>query len=69
MHISGNYRLGDIRHNYADLAKINRLLGFEAEYNFERGVKKFTEWVQTQEIHESKYDDSITEMQEKGLFK
>ena len=69
LHISGNYRLGDIRHNYADLAKINRLLGFEAEYNFERGVKKFTEWVQTQEIHESKYDDSITEMQEKGLFK
>ena len=69
LHVSGNYRLGDIRHNYADLAKINRLLGFEAEYNFERGVKKFTEWVQTQEIHESKYDDSITEMQEKGLFK
>ncbi|MFH4146293.1 NAD-dependent epimerase/dehydratase family protein, partial [Acinetobacter baumannii] len=27
--ISGNYRLGDIRHNYADLSKIKKYLGFE----------------------------------------
>ncbi|MNI28271.1 dTDP-L-rhamnose 4-epimerase [compost metagenome] len=67
--ISGNYRLGDIRHNYADLTKIKALLGFEPEYNFENGIKKFTEWVLTQEIKESKYEASITEMKEKGLFK
>ena len=27
--ISGNYRLGDIRHNFADISKARRLLGFE----------------------------------------
>ena len=27
--ISGNYRLGDIRHNYADITKARQLLGFE----------------------------------------
>jgi len=67
--ISGNYRLGDIRHNYADLTKIKALLGFEPKYNFENGIKKFTEWVLTQEIKESKYEASIAEMKEKGLFK
>jgi dTDP-L-rhamnose 4-epimerase len=67
--ISGNYRLGDIRHNYADLRKINSLLGFAPQYDFETGIKKFTNWVMTQQILESKYDASISEMKEKGLFK
>lgn len=67
--VSGNYRLGDIRHNYADLTKIKALLGFEPKYNFETGIRKFTDWVLTQEIKESKYEDSIAEMKEKGLFK
>lgn len=67
--ISGNYRLGDIRHNYADLTKINALLGFMPQYNFEEGIKKFAQWVTTQEIKESKYEESIAEMKEKGLFK
>jgi dTDP-L-rhamnose 4-epimerase len=67
--ISGNYRLGDIRHNYADLKKIEQLLGFKAKYDFNAGIQKFTEWVTTQEIKESKYESSIAEMKEKGLFK
>lgn len=69
VNITGNYRLGDIRHNYADLKKIKTLLGFQPEFNFESGIKKFTDWVLTQEVKESKYEDSITEMKEKGLFK
>ncbi|PRD37401.1 UNVERIFIED_CONTAM: wbiB, partial [Trichonephila clavipes] len=47
--ISGNYRLGDIRHNFADLTKIKSLLGFNPQVNFESGLKKFTDWVNTQE--------------------
>ncbi|MDY3344590.1 NAD-dependent epimerase/dehydratase family protein [Riemerella anatipestifer] len=67
--ISGNYRLGDIRHNYADLNKINTLLGFEPKVSFEEGLKKFTEWVNTQEVEEDRYQKSIEEMKEKGLYK
>ncbi|NUG13282.1 NAD-dependent epimerase/dehydratase family protein, partial [Acinetobacter seifertii] len=37
--ISGNYRLGDIRHNYADLTKIKKYLGFEPKVSFEEGIK------------------------------
>jgi dTDP-L-rhamnose 4-epimerase len=67
--ISSNYRLGDIRHNFADLYKIKTMLGFEPKYNFVSGIKKFTDWVSTQEVTESKFERSLDEMKKKGLFK
>ena len=67
--ISGNYRLGDIRHNYADITKAKQLLGFEPKVSFKEGLKQFTNWVNTQEIEEDKYQQSIDEMKAKGLYK
>lgn len=69
INVSGNYRLGDIRHNYADLTKINKLLGFSPKVSFEAGLKNFAEWVNTQEVQEDKYQKSIDEMKAKGLYK
>jgi len=48
--ISGNYRLGDIRHNYADLTKIESQLGFKPKVDFQQGLQKFTDWVNTQKM-------------------
>ena len=67
--ISGNFRLGDIRHNYADLTKISSVLGFKALYPFEIGIKEFTDWVLSQNIEQSNYDRSLNEMKAKGLLK
>ena len=67
--ISGNYRLGDIRHNYADISKAKLLLGFEPKVSFQEGLKQFTDWVNTQEVEEDKYQQSIEEMKAKGLYK
>lgn len=67
--ISGNYRLGDIRDNYADLTKIKSKLGFEPKVSFEEGIRRFTTWVENQEVVEDKYEKSIEEMKEKGLYK
>ena len=67
--ISGNYRLGDIRHNYADISKAKQLLGFEPKVSFQEGLKQFTDWVNTQEVEEDKYQQSIEEMKAKGLYK
>lgn len=69
MTITGNYRLGDIRHNYADLTKINTKLGFMPKIDFEEGIKRFTNWVNTQEVKEDNYEKSIAEMKEKGMYK
>ena len=67
--VSGNYRLGDIRHNYADIGLAKELLGFEPKWSFEAGIEKFTVWVNEQEIHKDNYEASIKEMKQKGLFK
>lgn len=67
--ISGNYRLGDIRHNYADLTKIKKKLGFEPKFSFEQGLKQFTNWVNKQEVQQDNYAKSIEEMKAKGLYK
>lgn len=67
--ISGNYRLGDIRHNFADLSKISRMLEYQPKVSFKEGIKKFTEWVNTQDVHEDFYLKSIEEMKNKGLYK
>lgn len=67
--LSGNFRLGDIRHNYANIEKIKTLLGFEPKVNFTEGIQRFTAWVNQQEVVEDKYEKSIEEMKEKGLYK
>jgi len=67
--ISGNYRLGDIRHNFADISLAREVLGFKPKWNFEQGISRFCEWVNTQEIQEDRYQHSIDEMKGKGLYK
>lgn len=67
--ISGNYRLGDIRHNYADLTKINGMLGFNSKYKFEDGIQEFVAWVKNQSVAADKYDISVQELKDRGLYK
>lgn len=67
--VTGNFRLGDIRHNKADISKAARLLDFKPAVDFSAGIKRFTEWVNTQEIAASKYDESLKEMRSRGLMK
>ena len=67
--VSGNYRLGDIRHNYADISLARRILGFEPKWTFEMGIEQFTKWVNEQEVQVDNYEASIDEMKAKGLYK
>jgi dTDP-L-rhamnose 4-epimerase len=67
--ISGKYRLGDIRHNFADISKIKNMLGFTTLTTFEEGIKRFTDWVNGQDIETDQYGKSIKEMQLRGIFK
>ena len=70
INITGNYRLGDIRHNFADLTKINRILGYQPQISFNNGIEKFCLWANSQEVkHDNNYQKSIRELKEKGLYK
>ena len=68
--VSGNYRIGDIRHNFADISLAKNKLGYSPKFSFNKGVENFTNWVMQQNIMSSSdYEKSITEMKERNLFK
>jgi dTDP-L-rhamnose 4-epimerase len=67
--ISGKYRLGDIRHNVAELTKVSNMLGFKPETSMEKGLKQFVAWVNEQEIQNDRYEESLSELRLRGLFK
>lgn len=67
--VSGNYRLGDIRHNFADITLAKQILGFKPKWNFSDGIEQFVKWVNQQEVQEDNYEASIEEMKKKGLYK
>jgi dTDP-L-rhamnose 4-epimerase len=68
--ITGNYRIGDIRHNFADISKAKNLLAYAPLVNFDMGINKFIEWVKTTPKNDlNDYEDSLHEMKVKGLFK
>lgn len=67
--VSGNYRLGDVRHNFADITLAKDILGYTPKWSFEDGISEFVNWVNNQTIVEDKYDLSIKEMKNKGLYR
>lgn len=68
INVTGAFRLGDIRHNYADLTRSRELLGFEPKVRFNEGIARFAEWVESQEVQPDHYEKSIVEMRSKGLY-
>ena len=42
--IYGPDRKGDIKHSNADISKAKRLLGYDPEWSFERGINEAIEW-------------------------
>ena len=67
--ITGRYRQGDIRHNYADLTLAKNILGYEPSVSFEDGLSGFVEWVKTQKHELDRYGDSMDELIKRGLYK
>lgn len=67
--VSGKYRIGDIRHNFADLTNVSAMLGYQPSVLFDAGCKKFIQWVQGQSIQRDRYEESMAELSSKGLFK
>ncbi len=67
--ISGKFRLGDIRHNYADINKAKKLLGFNPIYSFKKGLGAFLEWIKSQGVYPDRLDEAMDKLKERGFFK
>lgn len=66
--ISGDFRIGDIAHNKADISKAKEILGFAPKIGLEEGLATFCKWVVGQDTDNSKYEQSLAEMEQAGMF-
>jgi dTDP-L-rhamnose 4-epimerase len=67
--VTGQYRLGDIRHNVADISKLKETLGFVPRVTLEDGLARFVAWTDTQPQGSDRYQDSLDELRARGLYK
>lgn len=68
INITGDFRIGDIAHNIADISKAQDILGFEQKVSLEQGLNEFCEWVKGQSVDNSGYEKSLEEMETSGMF-
>lgn len=65
--VTGQFRVGDIRHNYADIGRARELLGFEPQISLEEGLGRFCAWAASQPVYGDKLDQATAELKAKGL--
>jgi dTDP-L-rhamnose 4-epimerase len=63
---TNQYRVGDIRHCYADPARALELLGFEASVALEEGMADLVEWLADQHA-DDRVEDATRELASRGL--
>lgn len=67
-HVTGQYRVGDIRHNFADISHLLDATGFEPTISLEAGMKRFCDWVISQPIPEDLLDRANDELKARKLM-
>lgn len=67
--VTGNFRIGDIRHNFADISLMKNLLNYQTKVSFSQGMDAFAEWVLKQPVLENDFEASLQEMKQKGFLK
>jgi dTDP-L-rhamnose 4-epimerase len=69
MKATGQFRLGDIRHNIADMQRASRVLGFTAETDFAAGSAAYAAWVLGQPVGDAGgYQESLEELRRHNLL-
>jgi dTDP-L-rhamnose 4-epimerase len=64
--ITGKYRVGDIRHCFADITAARKILSYEPRYRFADGMVELVGWLRSQTAVD-KADDMVRELSTYGL--
>lgn len=65
--VTGQYRVGDIRHGWADISRARSFIGFEPKVDLPEGIKRFTAWAAAQPAYEDLTDKAAAELRKHGL--
>ncbi len=67
--VTGKFRMGDIRHNKADLTNLEKVLGFVPRVSFKQGLANFLGWAAAQAPEDKEaYLRSVGELAARGLM-
>lgn len=65
--ITGQTRVGDIRHCFADINKARTLLGYTPQMSLEDGIAELVEWLRTQSA-DDRVEEHKAELETRGLL-
>lgn len=66
--ITGQHRVGDIRHCWADISKARELLGYEPEVGIVEGIRRLVPWLRSQ-VAIDRVEEHKQELEERGLLR
>lgn len=66
--VTSQYRLGDIRHNRADIARLRAQLDYRPQVTLAEGLQRFVAWVQTQPLPEDRSQVANAELGARGMM-
>lgn len=64
--VTGKYRVGDIRHCFADISLARKTIGYEPEVELDDGIAELAEWLEGQ-VANDRAEDAAAELRERGL--
>ncbi|MCD4669531.1 MAG: NAD-dependent epimerase/dehydratase family protein [Actinomycetia bacterium] len=66
--VTGDFRKGDIRHNFANTTAARDILNYYPSVSFKGGIRTFSNWVKTQCLEKDRFINSYNEMKKKGVL-
>jgi dTDP-L-rhamnose 4-epimerase len=64
--VSGNYRVGDIRHCFPDISRARAVLGYKPAFTLEQGMRELAEWLDRQTA-DDRFNEMRAELSARGL--
>jgi dTDP-L-rhamnose 4-epimerase len=65
---TGEFRVGDIRHCYADVSRLTRVLAWTPQIDLSTGLREFSEWVLEQPLPEDQLDQANAELRRRRMM-
>jgi dTDP-L-rhamnose 4-epimerase len=66
--VTSDYRIGDIRHNYADIELLRTALGYVPRISLDEGIRRFADWVLTQPLPDDLLEKANAELRARKLM-
>lgn len=66
--VTGGFRVGDVRHAFADTSRASQVLGFDAQTPLAEGLRRWLQWAEASEYRDTT-DAAAGQLAERGLYR